>query len=127
MWNDLVIRHLRIRRLNWKWPSKSRWEQWGARRYPHLHSQSVQQIIGEFLEAVNATRQLRKHGHSEANYPWKLFRYWDVVYTNQAARLVEDEIGPWLILPNGKSGRLSIRVPADIQFPGGVMEVRLLY
>jgi putative transposase len=121
------MRHLRIRRLNWKWPSKARWEQWGAKRYPNLHSQSVQQIIGEFLEAVNATRQLRKNGHSEANYPWKRFHYRDVVYTNQAARIVEDKIGRLLVLPNGKSGRLSVRVPADIQFPGRVMEVRLRY
>jgi hypothetical protein len=24
LWNDLVVRHHRIRRLKWKWPSKAR-------------------------------------------------------------------------------------------------------
>lgn len=127
LWNDMVIRHHRIRRLGWKWPSKGRWEQWAQKRYPNLHSQSVQQIIKEFLEAVSATRQLRRNGHAEANYPWKLFRYRDIVYTNQAARLVDNEHARLLVLPNGKSGRLVVRVPKDIQFPGRIMEVRLLY
>jgi putative transposase len=127
LWNDMVKRHHRIRRMGWQWPTKQRWEQWGARRFPNLHSQSVQQIIQEFLEAVNATRQLRKHDHPEANYPWKLFHYRDIVYTNQAARLVEDKHGRLLILPNGKSGRLTVRIPAAVQFPGRIMEIRLAY
>ena len=57
LWNDLLDRHFRIRRANWKWPSKGRWEKWAKGRYPYLHSQSVQQIISEFLEAVEATRR----------------------------------------------------------------------
>lgn len=127
LWNDMVLRHQRIRRLNWKWPSKRRWEIWAKRRYPMLHSQSVQQTIGEFDEAIRATRQLRKNGDLEANYPWKLRRYRDVVYTNQAARLVDDEYGKLLIVPNGASGRLVVRVPKSITFPGRLIEVRLSY
>ncbi len=123
LWNDMVVRHQRIRRLNWKWPSKRRWEIWARRRYPALHSQSVQQIIGEFDEAIRATRQLRKNGETEANYPWKLRRYRDVPYTNQAARVVDSR----LILPNGASGRLLVRIPSGIGFPGRLIEVRLSY
>ncbi len=121
LWNDMVLRHQRIRRLNWTWPSKRRWEVWAKRRYPALHSQSVQQIIGEFDEAIRATRQLRKNGDVEINYPWKLRRYRDVVYTNQAARLVDGR----LILPNGDSGRLVVPIPDGITFPGRLIEVRL--
>jgi putative transposase len=127
LWNDMVKRHYRIRRMTWTWPSKQRWEQWAARRFPNLHSQSVQQLIKEFLEAIHATRQLRKNGHAEANYAWKLFHYRDIIYTNQAARLVEDQQGRLLILPNGKSGRLLVRVPKAVQFPGRLIEVRLAY
>jgi putative transposase len=123
LWNDMVLRHQRIRRLNWTWPNKRRWEVWAKRRYPMLHSQSVQQIIGEFDEAIRATRQLRKNGDMDASYPWKLRRYRDVVYTNQAARLVDGR----LILPNGTSGRLVVRIPSGITFPGRLMEVRLAY
>ena len=50
LWNDMVLRHQRIRRLNCQWPSKRRWEQWAKRRYPMLHSQSVQQIIRTHLK-----------------------------------------------------------------------------
>jgi hypothetical protein len=82
LWNDLLERHFRIRRANWKWPSKGRWEKWAKGRYPHLHSQSVQQIISEFLEAVEATRQLRKQGCADARYPWRKHNKRDIPYTN---------------------------------------------
>jgi len=36
LWNDRVRRHHRIRRLNWKWPSKARWQRWAKGRYPGL-------------------------------------------------------------------------------------------
>ena len=121
LWGDLVERHHRLRRLNWHWPSKERWQRWAKGRYPGLSAQSVQQIISEFCEAVNATRQLRKNGHAEARYPWKRPRYRDVVYTNQDARIRDG----WLILPSGKSGTLCIRVPKGRPLPGRFMEVRL--
>src|SRR5438876_11372648 len=83
LWGDLVERHYRIRRLNWTWPSKSRWEKWAKGRYPALHSQTVQQLIADFCEAVNSARALRKHGQAEARYPFRKPRYHDVIYTNQ--------------------------------------------
>src|SRR5262245_2273268 len=84
-----VVRHHRIRRLNWRWPSKARRQRWAItpkRRYPGLSAQSAQQIIGEFCEAVDSCSQLRRNGHAAARYPWRLRRYHDVVYTNQDAR-----------------------------------------
>lgn len=123
LWNDLVLRHHRIRRLGWRWPSKLRWSRWGRRRYPGLSAQSVQQIIGEFCEAVTSCRQLRKNGYLEARYPWRLRRYHDVVYTNQDARVREGR----LILPHGTSGTLRIRLPETVTLPGRLMEVRLAY
>jgi hypothetical protein len=121
LWTDLVERHHRLRRLRWRWPTKARWQKWARGRYPGLSAQSVQQIIGEFCEAVNGTRQLRKTGHPEASYPWKKRRYRDVVYTNQDAR-IRDGV---LILPNGRSGPLHIRLPKDRPLPGRLMEVRV--
>jgi putative transposase len=119
LWCDLVERHHRIRRRQLAWPSKARWERWAKGRYPGLSAQSVQQILGEFCEAVNSTRQLRKRGHDEARYPWKKPRYRDVIYTNQDARLRQG----LLFLPHGMSGRLRIPIPVDL--PGRLMEVRL--
>lgn len=123
LWGDLVVRHHRLRCLNWKWPSKGRWEQWAKRKYPGISAQSCQQIIGEFCEAVHSTRQLRKNGHAEASFPWKKPRYRDVVYTNQDARLHDGH----LILPHGNSGTLRIRIPSTITLPGRLMEVRLSF
>jgi putative transposase len=119
LWNDLVCRHQRLRRLHWRWPSKGRWERWAQRKYPNLHSQSVQQIIGEYCEAVQATRQLRRRGHTEARFPWRTAPYRDVVYTNQAASLRDGR----LRLPHGAAGVLRIRVPRGL--PGRLMEARL--
>ena len=123
LWGDLVVRHHRLRCLAWKWPSKGRWEKWARRKYPGLSAQSCQQIIGEFCEAVDSTRQLRKNGHSAAAYPWRKPRYHDVVYTNQDARIREG----YLHLPNGASGTVRIRMPDTITLPGRLMEVRLSY
>ena len=123
LWNDLVRRHHRIRRLGWTWPSKARWQRWAKGRYPGLSAQSAQQIIGEFCEAVDSCRQLRRNGHAEARYPWRLRRYHDVVYTNQDARIRDGR----LILPHGKSGTLRIRLPETVTLPGRLMEVRLSY
>lgn len=119
LWGDLVARHHRLRRLNWRWPSKARVQAWAKRKYPNLHSQSVQQIISEFCEAVEATRQLRKNGHAEARYPWRKPRYRDVIYTNQAIKLRDG----YLLLPNGAAGVLRIPLPVDL--PGRLMEARL--
>jgi putative transposase len=121
LWNDLVERHHRLRRRNLRWPSKARWQRWAKRRYPALSAQSVQQIIGEFCEAVHSIRQLRKNGHTEARYPWRRLRYRDVVYSNQDARIRDG----CLILPNGTSGALRIRLPPAVELPGRLMEVRL--
>ncbi len=121
LWGDLVARHHRLRRMNWRWPSKARFQKWAKGRYPGLSAQATQQIIGEFIEAVNATRQLRKNGHGEARYPWKRPLYRDVVYTNQDARIRSNR----LVLPNGTSGTLRIPLPRDRLLPGRLMEARL--
>jgi putative transposase len=126
LWNDLVVRHHRIRRLKWKWPSKARWQRWAIKpkgRYPGLSAQSTQQIIGEFCEAVDSCRQLRKNGHEGASYPWRLRRYRDVVYTNQDARIRDGR----LVLPHGASGTLRILLPDTLIVPGRLMEARLSY
>jgi hypothetical protein len=83
----------------------------------------VQQLIGEFREAVNSCRQLRGHGHTEARYPWRVRRYHDVVYTNQDARIRDGR----LVLPHGTSGTLHIRLPHALTQPGRLMEVRQPY
>ncbi len=123
LWNDLVRRHHHLRRLNWTWPSKARWQRWAKGRYPSLSAQSAQQLIGEFCEAVDSCRQLRHNGHAEARYPWRLRRYRDVIYTNQDARIRNGR----LLLPHGTNGTLRIRLPKTISVPGRLMEVRLSY
>ncbi len=91
----------------------------GQTHVPHLHLQSVRQIIGEFCEAVHATRQLWRNDHPEANYPWCKPTYRDVVYTNQAARVRNGK----LVLPHGQAG--TPHIPLSIALPGRLMEVRL--
>jgi putative transposase len=123
LWGDLVVRHHRLRRLNWHWPSKARWQRWAKGRYPGLSAQSTQQLIGEFCGAVESCRQLRRNGQTEARYPWRKPRYHDVVYTNQDARIRDGR----LILPHGQNGRLRIRLLKTVTLPGRLMEVRLSY
>ncbi len=123
LWGNLVVRHHRIRCLGWRWPSKARWQRWAKGRYPGLSAQCAQQIIGEFCEAVDSCRQLRRNGQTEARYPWRKPRYHDVVYTNQDARIRDGS----LLLPHGQSGTLRIPLPSTVTLPGRLMEVRLSY
>lgn len=123
LWSDLAVRHQRIRRFRWTWPSSGRWMKWAVGRYPLLNAQSVQQVIGEFLEAVESTTALRKKGHLEARFPWKASKYRDVPYTNQAAVLRKGQV----ILPNGHAGKLRVKVPKGLELPGRIMEARLLF
>lgn len=121
LWTRLVKLHHRIRSHNGVWPSKQRLQAWAKGKFPALHSQSVQQIIADFCEAVQSARQLRKNGHAEARYPWRYCRYRDVIFTNQGATLK----GNRLRLPCGNAGVLFIPLP--IALPGRLMEARLAY
>jgi putative transposase len=121
LWTDLAKRHSRIRRRHLSWPSKARWQRWARRRYPGLSARSAQQIVAEFCQAITTIRQLRKNGQPNAHYPWRQRRYRDVLYTNQDARIR----GGWLILPNGQSGTLRLRLPEGLPLPGRLMQVRL--
>ena len=79
----------------------------------------MQQIIGEFCEAVNATRHLRKNGHAEARYPWKKRRNRDVVMVAGPAPL--HPAPPFE--PAGASWPWS-QLVADFDGHGGKDEVR---
>jgi putative transposase len=133
LWARIVKLHAYIRRRNWRWPSKRQLEKWAKGKFPGLHSQSVQQTIAEFLEAVESTRQKRKNlaetggaeGLAQAKYPWKTPRYRSVTFTNQAPR----RKGNRLVLPcgtvKGKRVYLSVPLPKGFVEPGRLMQVRL--
>ena len=48
--------------------------------FPDLHSQSVQQIIADFCEAIASAESLRKKGEPFA-YPYRKPRYRQVIFT----------------------------------------------
>ncbi len=121
LWTRLVKLHHRIRAQAGRWPAKQRLQQWAKRKFPALHSQSVQQIIADFCEAVDSARQLRKNGHPEARYPWRYCRYRDVIFTNQGATIKAHR----LRLPCGAAGVLFI--PLRVTLPGRLMEARLAF
>src|SRR5258708_3735277 len=56
-------------------------------------------------------------------HPWRKPHYHDVVYTNQDARIRDGR----LVLPQGTSGTLRIRLPESVALPGRLMEVRLSF
>ncbi len=125
LWSAMVAIHKRIRRLNWKWPSRSRWEAWAKGKFLGLSAQSVQQTAAEFCECLSATTAKRKAQKARgeevtAQYPWKAQRYRAPTYTNQGA-IVRDG---FLRLPHGR-GMASLRVRLSDELPGRLMEVSL--
>lgn len=112
LWNRMARIHAFCRARRWPWPGKKSFRRWAQvsrkRLFPDLNSQSIQEIIDEFLEAVESARSLRKKGHTEARYPRAgrgSFR--DVPYKNNQARFRDGCV----VLPNGASGDLRVPLP----------------
>lgn len=123
VWNWLVEEHASRRTNCLPWPSKAEWQRMAKGRFPSLHSQSVQQTIADFCEAVQSTTELRRNGQSDARYPFRKPKYRQVIFTNQAAR-IRDGV---LILPCGQAGDLRVEIPEAVTIPGRLMEIRLNY
>lgn len=124
LWSRMVKIHARYRRAKWKWPTKSAWERWAKGRFPSLSAQSVQQIVADFCDALNATTKARKAGVETARYPWKTrTRYRDVPYTNQDA-VIRNGV---LRLSHGRGGNEALRVRVPRALPGRLVEVTLAY
>jgi len=122
LWAWLVERHATARQHGGKWPTKAELQQEIKRQFPALHSQSAQQIVADFCEAIASAEALRKHGEPY-EYPHKKPRYRQVIFTNQGAKVR----GNTLTLPCGTAGRLAVRLPKGMVLPGRLMEVRLDY
>jgi putative transposase len=121
VWNWLVEAHADLRATGQPWPSKTDWQKQVKGRFPNLHSQSVQQTVADFCDAVTATTVLRSSSRPSACYPFRKPKYRCVLFTNQAARLRNAV----LTLPCGQAGNLRIRLPDTVTIPGRLMEVRL--
>jgi hypothetical protein len=67
-------------------PSKADLQKATKRQFPDLHSQSAQQILADFCEAIASAESLRKHGEPY-EHPHKRTRYRQVIFTNQGAKL----------------------------------------
>src|SRR5262249_40293329 len=122
LWSWLVERHADARQQGGRWPSKADLQKEGKGLVPDLHSQSGQQTVAHFCEAVASAESLRKRGEP-FQYPHFKSMYRQVIFTNQGAKYREGR----LILPCGKAGRLSVRIPEGVILPGRLMEVRLDY
>ncbi len=122
LWSWLVERHADARQPGGLWPSKADLQREIKRQFPCLHSQSAQQIVGDFCEAIASAETLRKHGEPY-DYPHKKPRYRQVIFTNQGAKLRAHTLS----LPCGKAGTLHVRLPKGVALPGRLMEVRLSY
>ena len=122
LWSWLVERHADIRQQGGKWPSKADLQKEIRGLFPGLHSQSAQQIVADFCEAITSAESLRKKGDPFC-YPHRKTLYRQVLFTNQAPRFRDGR----MILPCGKDGYLSVCIPKGVVLPGRVMEIRLDY
>lgn len=122
LWAWLVERYTDTRQQGGKWRTKAELQKEVARQFPGLHSQSVQQTVADFCEAITSAESLRRYGE-KYEYPYKKPRFRQVIFTNQGAKLRNGT----LLLPCGTAGRLAVRLPKGVAIPGRLMEVRLDY
>lgn len=122
LWSWLVERHADLRQQGGIWPSKADLQKEIKQQFPALHSQSAQQTVGDFCEAIASAEALRKQGEP-FKYPHQKPRYRQVIFTNQGAKLRDGHV----VLPCGTAGTLKVRIPDGITLPGRLMEVRLDY
>lgn len=114
LWCRLVRLHRFCRKRHWSWPTQSQLEKHFKGRF-ELHSQTTQAIIGKFAANIESTRTKRKEGDTQARYPWRSKkRFQVVVWKGQAIK----RKGNRLVLPNGKGRKpLTFKLPAS--FPDG--------
>ena len=94
------------------------------RQFPCLHSQSAQQIVADFCEAIASAEVVAQAQCNHTHIPIRTPRYRQVIFTNQGAKIRGNRT---LMLPCGTAGRLTIRIPKGVVLPGRLMEVRLDY
>src|SRR5262249_47027397 len=116
LWSWLVRCHAEIRQQGSPWPTKADLQKQAKGLFPALHSQSVQQIVADFCEAVASAEALRKKDQT-FHYPHRLTTYRQVIFTNQAAKYHDGSLS----LPCGQAGRLKIRIPKGVILPGRMM------
>jgi putative transposase len=122
LWSWLVERHATARQHGEKWPTKAELQKEVKRQFPALHSQSAQQIVADFCEAIASAEVLRQHGEPY-EYPHKKPRCRQVIFTNQGAKVRNGKLS----LPCGCAGKLTVRIPTGVTLPGRLIEVRLDY
>src|SRR5262249_20204536 len=86
LWSWLVERHVAIRQEGGRWPTKADLQREIKQQFPDLHSQSAQQTVADFCEAVASAESRCKKGEL-SEYPYRKPRYRQVIFTNQGARL----------------------------------------
>jgi hypothetical protein len=80
LWSWLVDRHATARQHGRQWPTKAALHKAIQRQFPALPSQSAQQIVADFCEAIASAEALRRHGAPYA-YPHKKPRYRQMIFT----------------------------------------------
>lgn len=127
MWNEMAETDHCIRMINTysdeKWPhfTKQEWRDWSRVGGYKLHSQTVQEIIDEYLEAIKSTSNKRKKGHQGVKYPSFNHRFRSVPYKSNQAKVKDDKI----TLPNVLGGKLTVRLPEKGTVPEKISEARL--
>lgn len=71
-------------------------------RFP-LHSQTVPALIEKFCATISGVRIKRKHGNKPARYPYRLRRYFNLIFEGQALKIE----GRHVLLPLGRGRALS--------------------
>ena len=122
LWSWLVERHASSRQAGEEWPTKAQLQKEIQRKFPGLHSQSAQQTVADFCEAIASAESIRRKGEP-FEYPHRKTMYRQVIFTNQGAKYRDG----LLILPCGKDGKLTVRIPKGVVLPGRLIEVRLDY
>jgi putative transposase len=122
LWSWLVERHAEIRMRGESWPTRNEIQKEIKGLFPGLHSQSVQMIAHDFLEAIASAESLRKEGEP-FEYPYRKVSYRQVLFSNQSPRFRDG----FMVLPCGKAGYLDVFMPKGVTLPGRMMEVRLGY
>ncbi|MBV8315054.1 MAG: transposase [Planctomycetaceae bacterium] len=79
-------------------------------------------ILHDFREVVASAESLRKRGEP-FGYPHRKVMYRQVLFSNQAPRFRDGA----MILPCGKAGYRSVRIPKGVTLPRRLREVRLRY
>ena len=105
LWNFCSATHKKAREAREKWPDRDQLQRETKGKSFHLHSQSIQMVVAQFLANIDTACQIKKE-NKKIRLPYKEKYFYPLMWPKQAVKVRSNH----LLLPMGR-GQKSLLLP----------------